>query len=255
MPFRIDSTQCTAESPRLKARMAGFLYLINIAAGVFIYGFIRSTLIAPGDAGATAANILKHELVYRLGFVAAIILVACNVPLALIFYDLFKVVMRSLSLLVAFFILVATAVEAANILNYFVPLILLRGAPYSNTFSVEQLQFLAYVSLELHGVGFNVAVIFFAFYDLLIAYLIIRSTFLPRVLGLLMAIGGVCYLVNSFASFLSPALAAHLVPYIQLPSGVAELSFCMWLLVIGVNAPLWEKQADAAKERQIRWAV
>jgi hypothetical protein len=75
-------TEQNAEiSPGLKARVAGLLYLINIAAGAFHYGFVRSAMIAPGDAGTTAANIVAHELVYRLGFVAAIILLLCNVPL------------------------------------------------------------------------------------------------------------------------------------------------------------------------------
>jgi hypothetical protein len=107
--------------------MAGFLYLLNIATGAFIYGFVRSTTIAPGDAGTTASNILQHALLYRLGFVAGIITELCNAPLALIFYDLFKVVNRSLSALVAIFILVATAIESANLLNYYAPLILLEG--------------------------------------------------------------------------------------------------------------------------------
>src|SRR5690349_8469807 len=101
MTFHIEMTgQILETSPCFKARIAGFLYLINIAAGAFIYGFVRTRMIAPGDASTTAANILKHELLYRLGFVAGIIPVLCNVPLALIFYDLFKVVNRSLFVLV-----------------------------------------------------------------------------------------------------------------------------------------------------------
>src|SRR5579863_5256655 len=211
--------RATETSPLLLARLAGGLYLINIVAGAFSYGFVRVAMVAPGDAGATAANILTHELLYRSGFVAVIILLLCNVPLAIIFYDLFKVVNRRLSLLVASFILVATAVETANLLNYFAPLVILDGGHYSSAFSAEQLQSLAYASLSLQAIGFDVAVVFFAFYDLVIAYLIVRSTFLPRILGVLMAIAGLCYLTNSFANFLSPGLAAHLLPYIMLPSG------------------------------------
>ncbi|MBV8056935.1 MAG: DUF4386 domain-containing protein [Deltaproteobacteria bacterium] len=236
-------------SPRLKARIAGGLYLINIVAGAFHYGFVRAAMVVPGDAGATAANILKHEMVYRLGFVAAIILLLCNVPLALIFYDLFKVVNRSLSALVVFFTLVATAIETANLLNYFAPLILLDGGRYSSALTAQQLQALAYIALALQAIGFNLAVVFFAFYDLLIGYLIFRSTFVPRTVGVLMAIGGLCYLTNSFANFLAPGFAAYLLPYILAPSGVAELSFCLWLLVLGVNISRWEEKAGAA-ERQ-----
>jgi hypothetical protein len=256
MTFHTEMTgQISETSPRLKARIAGFLYLINIVAGAFIYGFVRAAMIAPGDAATTAANILKHELIYRLGFVAGLIPVLCNVPLALIFYDLFKVVNRSLSALVAFFTLVATAIEAVNLLNYFAPLILLAGGNYFSAFKADQLQVFAYMSLALHAIGFNVALVFFAFYDLLIGYLIFRSTFLPRILGVLMAIGGLCYLSNSFATFLSPGFAARLVPYIQVPSGIAELSLCLWFLIVGLNVPRWQQEAGAPKERQEKAAV
>jgi hypothetical protein len=139
---------------------------------------------------------------------------------ALIFYDLFKVVNRSLAALVAFFTLVGTAVEAVNLLNYFEPLILLDGGHHLSALKADQLQSLAYTSLELQAIGFDVAVVFFAFYDLSIAYILFRSTFLPRILGVLMGITGLCYLTNSFASFLSPGFAAQLIPYILMPSGV-----------------------------------
>src|SRR5262249_799598 len=146
--FHTEITERIAEtSPRLKARIAGGLYLINIVSGAFHYGFVRSTMVVPGDAATTAANILKHEFVYRLGFAAAIILLLSNVPLALIFYELFKVVNRSLAALVAFFPLVATAIETANLLNYFAPLILLDGGRYSSALNAEQLQALAYMAL------------------------------------------------------------------------------------------------------------
>jgi hypothetical protein len=250
MEFCTETAGWTEEaSTRLKARIGGGLYLINIVAGAFHYGFVRSAMVVSSDAGATAANILKHELVYRLGFAAAVILLLSNVPLALIFYDLFKVVNRSFSALVAFFILVGTAIEAANLLNYFVPIILLHSARYSSALSVEQLQALAYMALALQAIGFNVAVAFFAFYDLLIGYLIFRSTFVPRTVGLLMATGGLCYLINSFANFLAPRFAVYLLPYILVPSGLAELSFCLWLLVLGVNVPRWEEKATAAERR------
>jgi Domain of unknown function (DUF4386) len=171
--------------------------------------------------------------------------VLCNVPLALIFYDLFKVVNRSLSALVAFFILVVTAIESANLLNYYAPLILLQGVDPS-AFEPEQLHAFAYMSLALHAIGFNVAVVFFAFYDLLIGYLVFRSGFLPRILGVLMMVAGFCYLVNSCASFLTPRFAAQLLPYILVPSAVGELALCLWLLVVGVDVENWSRQAYAA---------
>jgi hypothetical protein len=235
-------------SPRHLARIAGGLYLIIIVGGFFAIGYVPAALVVPGDAAVTAHNIQAHELLYRLGLAAHIIILPCNVPLAVIFYDLFKVVSRRLSLLVVFFTLVGTAVEGANLLNQFAPLMLLGGGHYLSVFSTEQLQALAYMPLDSQAISYNIQQVIYAGYLLAAGYLVFRSSFLPRVIGVLLAIGGLCYLTNSFATFLAPGFAAHLFPYIQVPSGVAELSLCLWLLVIGVNFSRWEKQASKASE-------
>ena len=245
----------TEASPRLKARIAGGLYLIVIIAGAFHYGFVRSAMVVAGDPAATSANILKNEFLYRLGFVAPIIPLLCNVPLALIFYDLFKVVKRTVAALVALFTLVATAIESVNLLNFFAPLILLHVDHRPGAFSPEQLQSLAYAFLQLQAIGFNLALVFFAFYDFSIGYLLFRCAFLPRVLGVLMEIAGLCYLTYSFATFLAPELSGHMVPYIQMPSGFAELSLCLWLLIFGLNVSRWEKQASTARRTPIEAPV
>ena len=237
-----------AASPRDLARIAGGLYLIIIVGGFFAIGFVPAAIIVPGDAAATAHNILMHELLYRLGLAVHIIILMCNIPLAVIFYDLFKVVSRRLSLLVVFFTLVGTAVEGANVLNQFAPLMLLGGGHYLSVFTTEQLQALAYMPLDLQAIGYDIQQVIYAGYLLAAGYLVFRSTFLPRVIGVLLAIGGLCYLTYSFAAFLAPGFAANLVPYIQLPSGVAELSLCLWLLVMGVNVSRWEAQASTASE-------
>jgi len=111
-----------------------------------------------------------------------------------------------------------------------------------NVFKVEQLQALALMFLKLYGQLFNMSFVFFGFYSLLIGYLIFRSTFLPRILGVLMAIAGLGWL-----TFLSPALAHDLSPYI-LAAGIGEVSLTVWLLVAGVNAERWKEQAGAAGE-------
>src|SRR5262249_49578557 len=116
-----------------------------------------------------------------------------------------------------------------------------------SAFNVEQLQTLALMFLKLHVQVYTISMVLFGSYNLLIGYLIFRSTFLPRILGVLLAISGLCYLINCFANFLSPAFAAHLLPYILIPGG-AELLLALWLLVIGVNAERWKEQASAAGE-------
>ena len=236
-----------AWSPRRLARIAGGLYLINIVGGFFAEGYVPAALVVSGDAAATARNILTHELIYRLGIVAHIIVLLTNIPLAVIFYDLFKVVNRRLALLVVFFTLVGTAIEGVTVLAQFAPLILLEGEHSLSVFHVDQLQALANTSLDLQAIGFNISLVFFVGYDLSLGYLMFRSTFLPRILGALLVVGGLCYLTYSFTDFLAPGFAAQLVPYIQLPSGLAELSLCLWLLVMGVNAERWK--AQASKER------
>src|SRR2546422_4830453 len=229
-------------SPRRWERIAGGLYLPVIVGDFSAVGFVPAAIVVAGDAASTAHNIVGNELFYRLGLVAHIIILPFNMPLAVIFYGLFKVVNRRLSLLVVFFTLVGTAIEGASLLNQFAPLILLEGGRYSSAFSAEQLQALAYMPLELQLIGFNLSLVFFGLYCVSIGYLVFRSTFLPRIVGVLMAIGGLAYLSNSFAYFLSPGFAASLFPYVQLPSLIGEGSLTLSLIVIGVNVLRWKEQ-------------
>ena len=233
-------------SPRQLARIAGTLYLINIVAGAFAIGFVRSTLVVPDDAAATAYTIQTHELLYRSGLVAHVVVTVTNVPLAVIFYDLFKVVNRRLALLDACFILVATAIEAAGLVTESGPLFLLGSGPYGSALPAAQLQALAYLSHDLSGIGYDLHTVFFGFDAICIAYLIVRSTCIPGAIGILMAIDGLAYLVYSFADLLAPWFAAHLVPWIQLPALIGEGSLCLWLLIVGVDVERWRERASVA---------
>jgi len=232
-------------SPRTLARIAGVLYLINIVAGAFAIQIVPSMLLDP-DPAATAHNIQTHELLYRSGLAAHVVVTVTNVPLALIFYELFKVVNRRLALLDAFFILVATAIEAAGLLNQFVPLVLLGSGPYTSALPAAQLQALAYMPWDLSSINYTIYTVFFGFDIILLAYLVLRSTFLPRAIGVLLAIDGLAYLIYSFTNLLAPGFAANLVPWIQLPALVGEGSLCVWLLVVGVDVERWKEGASAA---------
>ena len=231
-------------SPRLLARIAGAFYLLTIVMGVFAEVFVRGTLVVRDDAAATATNILAHEPLYRFGLATDLTMIACYIAVTLLFYGLFKPVSRSLSLLAAFFSLVGIAVLAVNSLNHLAPLVFLGSAHYLSAFETTQLQALALMSLKMHARGYTIAVVFFGVYCLMIGYFVFRSGFLPRILGVLMAIGGLSYLTNSFAIFLLPTLAARL-PDIMVLGVIAELSLCLWLMVVGVNAPKWEEKASA----------
>jgi hypothetical protein len=209
-------------SPRQLARIAGVLYLLNIVAGFIAIGVVPTMLFVEGDAAATLHSIHANELLYRLSLSAHMIPILCNVPLVIILYDLLKGVSRRVALMKVFYSVVGTAVESANLLHQFTPLVLLDGAHGLHALTADQMQVLAYPPLRLQTFGYEIQQVIYAGYLLAAGYLVFRSTFLPRVIGVLLAIGALSYLFYSFASFLSPEFAARLVPYIQLPSLVGE---------------------------------
>ena len=243
----------TEASPRRLARMAGGLYLINIVLGFFAIGFVPAAIFVAGDAAATAHNIQTYELLYRSGVVAHIVVTLTNIPLAVIFYELFKVVNRRLALLDVFFILVATAIEAAGFFNEFAPLVLLDSGTYTSALPAAQLQALAYMPGDLSTINYNIYTVFYGFDIIIVGYLVFRSTFLPRAIGVLLAIDGLAYLVYGFADLLAPSFAAHLIPWIQAPALFGEGSLCLWLLLAGVNVHRWNERASAAPAR-LEWA-
>ena len=232
-------------SPQAYARIGGVLYLIIIAAGLFAEAFVRGRLVVPADAAATATNIMAHETLFRLGIAADLTTFLCAVALTMILYVLLKPVNRNLALLMVFFDLVQDAIGGINGLNPYRALQLLGGADYLKVFSPEQLQAMALLSLKAHSVGFGVALIFFGFSCLAVGYLIFRSGYFPKLLGILLAIAGLCYLINSFALILSPPVAGALFPWVLLPAFIGELSLALWLAVKGVNVPKWEERASA----------
>ena len=236
----------TAElSPRLKARLAGVFYLITFVAGAFDL-VVLSKLVVRGDAAATAHNILASEPSYRLAFAAELLAGISYVAVTLLLYELLKPVNRSLSMLAVFFSLVGIATGALISLAHLVPLVVLAPAHYLAAFDTGQLQAMALMSFTLHAQGSTISIVFFGFYCFLIGYLIFRSTFLPRTVGVLMMIAGLGWLTNSFASFVSPALAHYLSAYNLglVPGAIGEASLMLWLLVMGVNAAKWAEKAN-----------
>ena len=233
-------TEWIAEgAPHPRARITGAVYLGYFLTAVTGEFFLKG-LIVDGDAAATANNLLAHQSSLRSGVAIGLIATGCYIALTALFYNLFKPVNRSVSLLAAFFSLVGCAILAFGGLFQLAPLVVLGGGQYLSVFKVEQLHALALIFLELHAVAVNICFVFFGFYCLLIGYLIFRSAFLPRILGVLMAFAGLGWL-----TFLSPRLADDLAPYIQILGILAELSLCLWLLVMGVNVQRWKEQAGA----------
>lgn len=230
-------------SPRVLARIGGALYLLIIAIGLFGEMFVRNKIVVSGDAAATAANIRSMESLWRLGIAAELVLLVSAVTLTVILYVLLRPAGRDLALLAVCFNLVSIAVEAVAALNLVGALFPLGKAGYLAAFEPEQLYAMAMVAVRSHGFGFGVALIFFGCECLVLGYLIVKSGFFPKAIGVLMQIAGVCYLVNSFALILSPALSSRLFPAILIPPFVGEASLCVWLLVKGVNVAKWKQRA------------
>jgi hypothetical protein len=226
-------------NPQVYARIGGVLYLMIIVLGLFAEGFVSNKLIVSGDAIATAHNIMASQSLWSIGAAANLIVPLCAVPLLLVEYVLLRPVSKHLVLLAVFFNLVSLAVEAVSKLFLLAVLPALGNAGYLKAFEPGQQQALAYLALHSHDVGFDIALIFFGFTCIINGYLIFRSRYLPKFVGILMQIAGACYLTSCFAALFAPTFYDLIVPAILIPPFIGESSFCLWLLIKGVDVPKW----------------
>jgi hypothetical protein len=227
-------------SPQTWARIAGLLYVINIATSVFPLMTTQRLFVA-NDVAQTIANIAANEPMFRLAYVAIVLAGVVYVAVIAILYRLMKPAGATLSAITAFMGLAGCAIGASTGLNQIAALSYLGDASYLTAFSQEQLQVMARLSLRASGIGNTIALVFFGFYCLLLAMLVFRARFLPRWLGVLLLLAAIGWLVGSFTTFLMPSLgiASTLIPV----SGLGEALFTLWLLVMGVNAQKWREQA------------
>jgi hypothetical protein len=226
-------------SPAGKARLAGVLYLLCIASGFSAEFFVRDRLVAYTDAAATAHNILAHQALYRCGLLADLVSFTTGIMIAIIFYELFRPLSRPLARLALAFAIVSNLVSIAASVMYFAPVHVLGGAPYLQAFSTQQLQSLALLLLRLYQFAFSLNLGLFSVDCLATAFLIYRSQFLPRVLGVLLAVGGICYLFNSVVYFSPAGALPDLFPYSYLPALLAELSLACWLTFAAIDNARW----------------
>jgi hypothetical protein len=233
----------TEGSIRFKARVAGFFYFLLFPFGALsLLG--RGGVVVKGDAAATAAGLLLHETSFRLSVAGDLLVVVSYVVVTALFYELFKPVNRSVALIAAFFSLVGCATQAFACAFQLAPFVVLGGEPYSSVFKADQLQALAYMSLKMYSPAYKIGLVFFGLYNLLNGYLILRSIFLPRFLGVFMVIAGLPWLI-----FLLP-LGKSLSPFVVAPASLGEALLLVWLLVKGVNAQRWKEQVIQAAARE-----
>jgi hypothetical protein len=191
---------------------------------------ILGAVLTPG----TANDIVAHEGLFRWGFAVSTTSLALYVTVVALFYNLFRPVNRNLTVLAAFFGIVGCAVQAFGSLFQLAPLVVSGSNQYRAAFNSDQLHALAQMLLDLSVQAGYIGIVFFGAFDIVIGALIFRSTFLPRVLGLVMVLAGLSWL-----TFLSPPLANHLLTPIEILGFVAEAALMLWLLVLGVNLQQW----------------
>ena len=218
------------------ARIAGLLYLIVIATGLFAEIFVRQAFKVSGDALTTANNIQTSEMLFRVGVVADIVNFICGLPCVLIIYFLFKRVNKFLLQLALIFVIIQTAIIAVNLLNQTSPLLILGNNAYLKSFQPNQLATLSQLSLNIQVVGYAIGLVFFGFYCLLVGFVIFKSKMVPKFLGILYIISGIGYLINSFTMLLSKGFENPIFSYVAIPIFIGELSFSLWLLIKGIDS-------------------
>jgi hypothetical protein len=235
----------TQTSPRRIGRILALLSLVLILSAAFAQGFVSDRLIDYSSAATTANNILSHQGLFRLGFTVYLIEMACNVANTALWYVLLRPVNHSMALVAAFIDLAGAVFKTFARVFFIAPLwvLLHTGSPVLSGFTSEQVQSIAMILLRVNNTGAGVAMAFFGFSVTLYGYLIFRSTFLPRWLGVLQMICGLCWL-----TFLYPPLGGRVFTYAAPVGLLSVVVTILWLLIRGVDEDKWRSRAAAASD-------
>ena len=228
------------------ARIAGFGYLIIFITGIFSNFYVLESLIVPGDAATTANNIMGNDMIFRIGIFSFVIMVFFDIVLAWALYILFKPVNKNLSLLSGWLRLVNSTIFGIALFNLFSILQILSGADYLKVFETGQLQAQVMLFLNTFNNTWLIGLVFFSIHLFLLGYLILKSTYIPRILGVLLMVSSMGYLIDSFAYILLPNYNNYkdiFMLVVVVPGIIGELSLTFWLLIKGVNVKHWEKRA------------
>lgn len=227
--------------PRAKARLAGVLFVLYIVSGTWGYT-VSQRFVSSGDGAVTAADILSHQGLFRGAIAANLIAQAFYLVVTVLFYDLFKPVDRTASRLAAFFNLTSCAIAAFDSVFQLGALDVLK-AQYLTVFTLQQQQSLALVFLRLNVRALDMGQIFFGLQWIVIGYLILRSSFLPRLLGAIGVFSGLWYLTRLY-----PPLVGALMPYSLAVPGIGVILLVLWLTIVGVDGQRWVEAAKTARE-------
>ena len=223
-------------SPNKAARVAGLGYIVIIILGIFAEFFVRSSLVTPEDATTTSNNITANDLLFRIGICSYLIMAVFDMVVAVALYILLKPVNNFLSLLAAMFRFVHASILGIALNNLFSVLQLLSGADYLTVFQIEQLNALVMLYLNSFSYGWLIGLVFFGLHCYVLGYLIIKSGYIPRIIGVLLIVASFGYLIDSFAHFLLSNYTNYeeiFIVIVAVPALAAEVSLCLWLLFKG----------------------
>lgn len=222
-------------SVKKTARMTGLFYLAIFVANLFVFIFVSGSLNVAGDAAATAENIRASESLYRSGVVSYLIVFLSEIGATILLYKLLAPVNKTVAMLMMTTRLMQAAVHAVNLINFIFPLILINGGDYLASFTAAQVDSLVLLFTDAHYYGVLVSEAFFAVSLFLLGYLVVKSELFPSILGIMLAIAGAGYVLDSFGIFLLPQQATLFANIMIAPAIIAELSFTLWLLIKGVR--------------------
>jgi hypothetical protein len=223
------------ESKKATARRAGVLYFLFMILGI-CGEFVFPTLVVPGNAAATAGNIAAFELTYRLGILLGFVTLVIFIFLVVVLYKLLEDVDRSQAMLMVLLVSIGVAVALANMLNRLTPLQLLSGPDYMSAFTKPQLDALVMSSLRFRSLGAAVPMAFWGLWLFPFGILVMKSGFLPRILGILLLVAGFAYVLGSATSIVIPA-QSHVINRFLMPLYFGEVPIIFWLLLKGAKAP------------------
>jgi hypothetical protein len=235
-----ENTMITKEkmNPNKIARIAGVLYIPPWILSLVAI-FLRQDLIVPGDAAATASNIIASKSVFTLSVVMDLIVQVVFIFLVLYLFKLLKPVHKNQAWVMVVLFLVSVPIAMLNAVNHFAALLLSSGANFLTAFPVDQLHALVPFFLELNEYGIYIAYIFWGLWLFPLGYLVFKSGFLPKIIGIYLMISCFGYLIDFVTFFFIPNFGVS----INMFTGWAELVLCVWLLIKGVNVEQWEQRA------------
>ena len=236
------ATKEEMNSIQKNARITGVLYLLIAVLAAFVHFYVPGKLIVSGDAATTASNIVASQGLFRMSIAVELVILLSEIVVSVLLYVLLKPVNKTLALVAAVSRLAMTAIHGVNLLNHFIVMLLLGGAGYLTVFQPDQLNALVTLFLNSYSYGYTIGIVFFTLHTFTLAYLIFKSGYFPKILGILFMLAAFGYLIDTFSHVLIPNYQTG-PAYLALPIAIAEIAFPLWLLIKGVNAKQWEKRA------------